>query len=387
LGYHPISANAGEDQLRVGGNPREEASLISQPQVRTQSIFDEVMDAFQRRLACEDSALLRDAGTFTWLTDQVRFIFSDVLGALDEPGSMAPLRLAHPAEADSDRLLSVELGISRASSGIHPAESLRAADELFDVALPVIVRRKGLTGLEILDLSQQLHQAITNRIALASLPYIEFLLTRVHSTGKTERQRISRDLHDRVGHGMALALQHFDLHRYFSKTRDERAEHEFTVGMEALDEALRLVRQLSTELRRSVGEDGIRAAIESYLRDNAAGGVRTALTITGDAMILAPPIAEELYLIIREACHNALIHGEPGDLRISLAVTGTTVTADVADDGRGFRVGIPANSAGVGLRSMAERVELINGSLRVDSKPGQGTTVTVRVPLFASGKL
>jgi signal transduction histidine kinase len=368
----------------VGGRRGGNTSPPNQQVVDTQAIIEEVIKAFLRRLAVLGSALLQDVITFGELSDQVRSILDEVLG-IPEPEDASPPQAISQAAPVPDPLLSVEVGTSRARSGIHPVESIQAAGELFDVALPIIARYHSLTGREILDVSQRLHQAIMNRIALASLPYVEFLLAKVHATGEKERQRISRDLHDRVGHAMALALQHFDMHRYFSDVDSARANQEFTAGLTSLDDALRTVRQLSSELRRSVGEDGIKAAVESYLRDVVTSGVQTSVSITGDAKVLPPTISEELYLIMREACHNALIHGQPSELRVALTVTEAEFVGTVADNGLGFIVGTPGNSAGGGMPSMAERVELLNGTLTVDSAVGEGTTVNVRVPLNSAG--
>jgi signal transduction histidine kinase len=350
---------------------------VGQQDVDTLLVVDEVLRAFRRRLGVVNSPLLRDTRVAGEISEQVRSIVHDVLG------------LAGARETE-DALRGQLLSLARlrpgdvARRGIHPAMSFQAADTLFHVALPIIVRHCRLEGLEILYLSQRLHQAIMNRIARASLPYVEFLQTGLHASRKSERHRISRELHDRVGHGMALALQHFDMHRYFSGTDNARAEREFTAGFTSLDEAFRTVRYLSTELRRAVGDDGIEAAIKAYLRDHVPGGIRACLQVTGDATVLPAPISEELYLVVREACRNALRHGRPSELRVALTVTDSEVTATVSDDGRGFSM--EASDAGGGLPSMAERAELLNGTLKMESTIGEGTTVTVRVPLSGDGK-
>jgi signal transduction histidine kinase len=346
--------------------------------VDAREIIDEVTDGLRRRLTALNSALLQDAGTFEELTERVRPIILGVLERTVPEDAQAPQTFSSPA---ADPLLSVEVRTGLAREGVHPVESLRAAGELFDVALPIITRHLGLQGDKILQVSQCLHQEIMDKAALASLFYEEFLLTNMHSLVDKERQRISRELHDRVGHGMALAVQHFDMYRYFRKTGDVRADHEFATGLESLDEAFRTVRLLSTELRRSVGDDGISAAIDSYLRDNVPVGISASLQITGDVKILPPLIGEELYMIMREACHNALRHGQPSEIGLKLVITDSEVTAAISDNGRGFSVAAPGNPAGGGLPSMTERAELLHGVLRVESTVGEGTTVTVRVPL------
>jgi signal transduction histidine kinase len=358
--------------VRVGGSPAGSSPTVSYREVDTQAIIDDVLTAFRRRPTALGSALLQDDGTSKELAEQVRSVLQDVL-VLPASGGQ------------STSLLSIEVGPSRTRRGIHPVESLRVAGELFDVALPIIVRHCGFQDLEILNVSRRLHQSIMRRVSVASLPYVEFLLAKLHSSREEERHRISRELHDRVGHGMALALQHFDLHRYFSEFDDVRAEREFRAGFTSLDEALRTVSSFSAELRRSVGDDGVKAAIESYLQDNVPDKVDASLEIIGDAKMLSAPVSEELYLIMREACRNALRHGYPTELRLTIKVTESEVTAAVSDNGIGFSAEAPDTPVGGGLPSMRERAELLNGSLTVESAIGEGTTVTVQVPLTCGG--
>lgn len=370
--------------MGVGGSPAGGSPPGSRQDVDTDAIIDDVLIAFQRRLVGIDSVLLQDVGTSAELTEQVRCILHDVLGLL-EPADALPAQSID--SADPDPLLSIEVGTSRARRGIHPVESLRAAGELFDVALPVIVRDRGLQEPEIVSLSQRLHASIMKRVSLASLPYVEFLLTKLHASREEERHRISRELHDRVGHGMALALQHFDMHRYFSGINDSRAERAFQAGLTSLSEALRTVQHLSAEMRRSVGEDGIKSTIASYIQDNVPGGIDASLEINGDPKTLPPTISEELYLIMREACRNAVRHAHPTEIRLTMTVADSEVTAVVSDNGRGFRMGAPDTPVRGGLPSMTERVELLNGILTVESAIGEGTTVTVLVPLSNGGTL
>jgi signal transduction histidine kinase len=363
--------------MGVGGSSAGDASLPSYQDADAQEIIDEVTRTFISRLAALNSALLQDADTLEQLYEQVRSTILEVLARTKSTIDPAPQSTSLGATGP---FLSI-VGASRAYQGIHPAESLRAAGELFDVALPIIVRHRGFQGTEIPLVSQRLHQAIINRVALASLPYVESLLAKLHSYAEKERHRISRELHDSVGHEIALSRQHFDMYRYFSGNDREKADHEFMTGLSSLDEALRTVRHLSTELRRSVDRDGIQAAIDSYLRNNVPVGIQASLQIIGDAKILPASINEELYMIMREACRNALRHGQPSEIRLTMMITESEVTAAISDNGCGFSAGALDNPACGGMQSMTERVELLNGLLEVESTVGEGTTITARVPL------
>ncbi|UBI40985.1 ATP-binding protein [Streptomyces mobaraensis] len=92
--------------------------------------------------------------------------------------------------------------------------------------------------------------------------------------------------------------------------------------------------------------------------------------------------AREVRLVLREAQRNALRHAHAGRITVTVEVTQAEVRAGVEDDGRGFQDPDPAASGRHGgLLGMRERAALLGGSLTVDSRPGHGTRVRLRVPL------
>jgi len=91
-----------------------------------------------------------------------------------------------------------------------------------------------------------------------------------------------------------------------------------------------------------------------------------------------------MYLLMREAVSNAVRHSGCARIGIRLKVGDGEVFGVVEDDGSGFdpeAAGKAGPSRGVGLRSMAERAEMLGGQLRVESRPGAGTRVEIRAPL------
>ncbi len=88
--------------------------------------------------------------------------------------------------------------------------------------------------------------------------------------------------------------------------------------------------------------------------------------------------------MMREALTNAVRHSGSEHVRVKLEIRGPELVGAVEDDGGGFDpavAGWAGPSRGVGLRSMRERVEILGGSLRVDSAPGAGTKVELRAPI------
>ena len=233
----------------------------------------------------------------------------------------------------------------------------------------------------VADVSVALYESVMDRITLASLSYVDFLMDKLRGSRQEERLRIARELHDRVGHSMALTLQSLDLLQHYAQRDPDRAELKLFEALTSLTEAMQTVQQMSAELRRSVDKAGTAVALRAYLLANAPPEVTATLEVRGDEKLLPPNVSEELYLILREATRNALRHAEASEIRLLMEIGNDTVQASVVDNGRGFRVESAAARPSGGLPSMRERAELLRGDLIVTSVPGVGTNVRVIVHL------
>jgi PAS domain S-box-containing protein len=204
-----------------------------------------------------------------------------------------------------------------------------------------------------------------------------------------ERERISRELHDRVAHSMGVAHQSLELHTALAEVAPDRAAEKLELAKETTRRALDQTRSLAAELKRMQEEeeelkDGLRAAFESLLVTSVPYGVSVDLSFFGDESLVPNAVGVQVYLVIREAVRNAVRHSGCERIGIPLRVEEDEVVGVVEDNGEGFdpeAVGKISPSWGVGLRSMAERAEMLGGELRVSSTPGAGTRVEVRVPL------
>jgi signal transduction histidine kinase len=201
-----------------------------------------------------------------------------------------------------------------------------------------------------------------------------------------ERERISRELHDRVAHGMAVAHQSLELFSTFRETDPERAEEKLELARETTRMALDRTRNLSAELKRLRDEElteGLQAAFEKLADTFAPVGTAMEVSFSGDQSAVAPLVGMQAYLTMREAVRNAVRHSGCSRIAVRLVVEDGELRARVEDDGAGFDpdTAKATPSLGVGLRSMRERAESLGGTLRVDSEPEKGTRVEMRVPL------
>ncbi len=204
-------------------------------------------------------------------------------------------------------------------------------------------------------------------------------LRRVVEAQERERRRIARELHDDTGQaltsvliGLRLAEESDDLESARTTLHDLR---------ETVIVAIRDLRSLAVELRPTALDDfGLEPALERLVD---TFGRRTGLVIdlhvSGIELRLGEELETALYRVVQEGLTNIAKHAGATQVTVSVRGHDHVVSLNVEDDGRGFEVSGPA--LGLGLVSMRERAELVGGSLRVESTPGQGTTLVVEVPM------
>jgi signal transduction histidine kinase len=196
---------------------------------------------------------------------------------------------------------------------------------------------------------------------------------------EAERERISRELHDRVAHSMGVAHQSLELHDVLAGEDAERAEAKLDLAREMIKASLESTRNLSAELRRLDAEDGLEAELRHLLDVSVPPGIRADIHVEGDEAGVPGHVRGQLFLMLREAVRNAVSHSGCGSLSVGLDIAPERVVGSVEDDGQGFDD--DAGNGGVGLRSMRERAALLDGDLKLDCEPGRGTRVELSVPL------
>lgn len=189
-----------------------------------------------------------------------------------------------------------------------------------------------------------------------------------------ERARMARELHDETSQALTAIL--LGLSEIARTTGDDPVEPLRAVVRDALDG----VRRIAVDLRPHVlDEIGLPAAIERLAARYRSDGGPDVVVDVPSSLPLDADAESALYRVAQEAVANAVRHGTPRTIRITLAEhEPRSVSLAVADDGRGFDPET-APSGRLGLLGMRERIGLVGGSLTVSSRPGEGTTVLARV--------
>lgn len=210
------------------------------------------------------------------------------------------------------------------------------------------------------------------------------LLRRVVEAQEAERRRIARELHDATGQGLtALGL---GLRSVARSLEIDPARASRNLGQLELmvDRALDDLQGMIADLRPSHLDDlGLGPTLRWLVGEiTERGRIPGKFSIQGEARDLEPHIATAIFRIAQEALTNIVKHSQADAFQVSLRFGELDVILIVQDDGIGFQTK-KLNQNGRpswGLLGMEERASLLGGRLEIHSKPGQGTTIRVRLP-------
>ena len=278
---------------------------------------------------------------------------------------------------------SEDIGRSRAASGLHPTQSLRAASLVFEAILPTLAREFSARDEATPELTaaRLLNSVILARLASAYATYVDYLLDKAHGSNRDERRWLSRELHDVAAPSVAVVLQKLELYELYRGTDPHRADLKLREMRESLLDAVQTIRSLSAQTRDTVARHGLGIAIERLL-DDVPKPIRTGLTIRGDLEEMSLAYREEFFLMAREAVRNAISHAQPSRIDIAIRMTSSELAGRIHNDGRHFDVDAAlAADRHVGLDSMRERALLLGGELTITSTATEGTSVAIVIPL------
>ena len=196
---------------------------------------------------------------------------------------------------------------------------------------------------------------------------------------RAERRRIARNLHDMALQDLSGALQSLRLTHL--RSRNTGADLDLKEELEALGRATSGLRGAIYDLRREKERPFVKSVEALVELNRQLTPERTTALMVEDGFPeeLPEDVSVELLRVLQEALTNARRHSGARNVEVRLRAEGEALVAAVIDDGRGFH---PASArTGVGLVGMGERIEGLGGKIEVSSRSGEGTKVTVKVPL------
>ena len=199
-----------------------------------------------------------------------------------------------------------------------------------------------------------------------------------------EKSRVARELHDELG--QALTALKIDVARLRDRVPGDGELREKLSGMQlVLDGTVAATRRIAADLRPLVLDDlGLPAAADWLVHNfTTRTGVPCELVMGSAGLELRDPVATAVFRALQESLTNVAKHAQASQVEVVLERDGGDVVLSVSDDGRGFSMQATVPAGSFGLHGLRERAALVSGGVRIESAPGRGTRIELRVPVPA----
>lgn len=278
------------------------------------------------------------------------------------------------------------------SEGEFAGTRRRAAERLVamlcaSVLLGFLVARLSLRHAENLERQADRHYAEVEQTK-SELQQLSARLLEIEEEG---RRKLSRELHDEIG--QTLALLQIEISHAQSLTpgaltpgQGAALNERLVRARELAERTVQTIRHISLLLRPALLDDlglvpALQFQLEDFLRRN---NVACEFAEEGVADCLPDSVKTCVYRVVQEALHNCEKHSGASTVRVAVRQFPECLLAEIEDNGRGFPVneqGMPGKTTGLGLLGIRERAANAGGTLVIDSTPGRGTRITLRIPL------
>jgi signal transduction histidine kinase len=220
--------------------------------------------------------------------------------------------------------------------------------------------------------------------------YFQHLARSVWRVQEEERRRLAHELHDGIGHGLTalihLVAQATDAVADRPDEARERLERARDVATTTLRETRVMSRLLRPQILDDLGlEPALRWLARTYQDDHK---LAVALDLEQPFPAIDGDLSTLVFRVTQESLSNIARHAGATHVAVGLRKRSIYLTLSIRDDGRGcdpaaaFRVSSEGRSSGLG--GMRDRVRLFGGTLRLDSKPGEGATISAQFPLTSA---
>ena len=229
------------------------------------------------------------------------------------------------------------------------------------------------------DVTQRVQQeeALRN-----SRDQIQVFAKAANSAREQEKSRIARELHDELGQSLTALKIDLGWLRENIPAATPEVTRKLAAMQVLVDGTVAAARRISADLRPLMLDDlGLTAAAEWLVHQfTLTTGVACELVLGEGDLDLPDPYSTTVFRVLQESLTNVAKHADARQVEVTLEHEGACVVLTVSDNGRGFTPG-EAPPGSFGLIGQRERAYLVDGEVRVDSAPGKGTRVELRVPV------
>jgi len=216
---------------------------------------------------------------------------------------------------------------------------------------------------------------------------LRYYLQEITKAQEEERKRIARELHDDTAQALYALTRQVD--NFARANTDLSADNAAFLGDlgKQINKVLQDLRRFSQDLRPPMLDDlGLLATLRWLVSESRERyGIEVDLRVVGTEQRLPPEVEFTLFRIVQEAVRNIERHSQALKAEISAEFGEGKIRVSVSDNGKGFKLSENlvdlVRTGKLGLAGMEERARLLNGSLRIESVPDKGTTITVEIPI------
>ena len=199
-----------------------------------------------------------------------------------------------------------------------------------------------------------------------------------------ERKRIAREIHDDLGQNLLVLRIDADMLASRTQRRHPRLNARARSTLAQIDATIKSVRQIINDLRPTVLDLGVNAAVEWQVAQfRQRTGIACEVSESHDDICLSDQCATALFRILQESLSNISQHANASRVQVKLEKCRDTVSLSVSDNGVGAAIDGRNKLGSFGLVGIEERIKLLGGTFYIVSSPGAGMSVHVSVPLGA----
>ena len=274
--------------------------------------------------------------------------------------------------------------LKRAEEAQHRIEALAAANR----KLTQEINRRKVVEEALKKSEQHTRQLLAEALQLQR--QLRHLSRQILSAQEEERKRISRELHDEIAQVLTGINLHLAVLKKEATPNSRDLKRKITRTQRLVVKSMNIVQRFARELRPTLLDDlGLIPTLRSYVKDFAK---RTGLSIsfrgfTRGGIKLDSAKRTVLYRVAQESLINVAKHAQASQVKMSIRKLRGVIRMEVKDNGKSFQVqGVlsTGRNKGLGLLGMRERMEMVGGTLSIESEPGKGTTIRAEIP-FANG--
>jgi two-component system sensor histidine kinase DegS len=212
---------------------------------------------------------------------------------------------------------------------------------------------------------------------------------RVIKAQEEERRRVARDIHDGPAQTLANVVLRAEICEKLLDSDLDAVRQELRQLKDVVRHSLKDIRQVIYDLRPMTLDDlGLIPTLRRYINEiKERPGTMIEFSVVGKETRLPNHVEVGVFRVVQEALNNIVKHADASAIWVRIEFAPEAINLLVKDNGAGFdpREAITRQGDHFGLLSMRERVELLQGTWKLDSNPGQGTKIWVQVPLKGEG--